>query len=306
MIYDMNGTENQNPYDVEGTILQSAYDVEGNEVWSAIHPIPLDYSSYTTTDLFTYVADGFNGFDVHNGVIAQLMNGNKLYLFDLSDHSTIATALSITSAHGDSANFSKEKLYTTDEFPFLYATSDSNPANVYVNRITRTGTALIRTLSFPLDKTGYYAAHAYDLDNNVMYMIGYSEQNYTSDDDGNNKTVVSKWDMSNLADNGNNNFTPTFVSSFELPFIYVMQGLQFFDGYIWISSGYNNNTSQHIYALNPSTHEVDYTITLDDNIEIEGLAWVYDETANKYWMLIGQQNGSAGINYSRIDFAELT
>jgi hypothetical protein len=303
--YNINGEEIVSAFDILQNSLLGVYDISGNYIpfSEPIEPLPLDYSQYTTTDLFTYVANGFNGFDVYNGVIAQFMANNKLYLFDLTEHTSIATALSITSAHGDSASFSKVKQYQSDEFPLLYVTSDSNPANVYVNRITRTGTTLIKTLSFPLAQAGYYAAHAYDEDNQIIYMVGYSEQNFTSADGGNNKTVVSKWDISQLTDNGNGTFTPAFISRYERDFIYVMQGQQFFDGYIWISSGYNNGGNQYIYAMNPSTGVIDHTILLDDHIEIEGLAWVYDATQNKYWMLIGQQNGSAGINYSRIDFA---
>lgn len=299
-VYNVNGLAITNAYDKSGSALSGVYEINGDYIPFAL---PLDYSSYTTTDLFTYVANGFNGFDVYGSVIAQLMANDKVYLFDLSDHSAIATALTIESDHGDSASFSKEKLYASDEFPLLYVTSDSNPAKVYINRITRTGTSLVKTLTFPLDKAGYYAAHAYDEVHQILYMVGYSEQNFTSDDGGNNKTVVSKWDMSNLVDNGNGTFTPTYISRYERAFIYVMQGQQFFDGYIWISSGYNNGGSQHIYAMNPTDGTIEHTITLDDTIEVEGLAWVYDESENKYWMLVGQQNGASGINYSRIDFA---
>ena len=290
--------------DLMGNSLRGAYDIRGDYIpfSEPVEPLPLDYSQYTITDLFTYVANGFNGFDVYNGVIAQLMANNKLYLFDLTDHTSIATALSITSAHGDSASFSKVKQYESDEFPLLYVTSDSNPANVYISRITRAGATLIKTLSFPLAQTGYYAAHAYDEENQIMYMVGYSEQNYQTADGGNNKTVISKWDMSRLTDNGNGTFTPAFISRYERDFIYVMQGQQFFDGYIWISSGYNRGGNQYIYAMNPDDGVIEHTITIDDTIEIEGLAWVYDETENKYWMLVGQQNGVAGINYSRIEF----
>lgn len=307
-VYNIDGEIINNAYNLTGNSLQGVYDRESNYIpfSEPVGPIPLDYSTYTTTDLFTYVANGFNGFDIYNGVIAQLMASNKLYLFDLEEHTTIATDLAITSAHGDSASFSSEKFYSTDEFPLLYVTSDSNPANVYINRITRTGATLIKTLSFPLDKAGYYAAHAYDESNHILYMVGYSEQNFTSDDGGNNKTIVSKWNMAQLTANENGSFTPAFISSYERDFIYVMQGLQFFDGYIWIASGYNNGGNQYIYAMNPSTGVIEHTILLDDHIEVEGLAWVYDDTENKYWMLIGQQNGSAGINYSRVEFATLT
>jgi len=298
-LYDVNGNQINDVYDVLGNPLNSVYDVNGNAIFA---PLPLDYSSYTTTDLFTYAANGFDGFDVYDGVIAQLRADNQLYLFGI-DGTTIATAITATSGHGDSASFAKERYYPTDEFPLLYITPDTSPSKVYVTRITRSSTMLTKTLLFPTDKAGYYAAAAYDEKHQIMYMVGYLEQNYQTDDGGNNKTVVSKWDMTNLTQNQDGSYTPTFISRYFRDFIFVMQGLQWFDGYIWIASGYNNGGNQYIYAMNPTDGTIEHTILLDDHIEIEGLAWIYDETENKYWMLIGQQNGSAGINYSRIDFA---
>ena len=302
-IYNVSGDEINTTYKQDGIMATDVYDVNGNLI-SGIVPLPLDYSSYTTTDLFTYVANGFNGLDVHDEVIAQIMANDKLYLFGI-DGTTIAEAMEITANHGDSASFTKKYYKSTDEFPLFIVTSDTNPAKVYLNRITRNSTMLIMTYSFPLDKAGYYAAAAYDEKNHTMYMVGYLQQNYQTDDGGNNKTVVSKWDMSQLTKNGDGTYTPVFITRYFRDFIFVMQGQQFFDGYIWIASGHNNGGAQYIYAMNPSDGVIEHTITLDDRIEIEGLAWVYDSTDNKYWMLIGQQNGSAGINYSRIDFATL-
>jgi len=303
-VYNIDGIETNIAYNIDGEELSSAYEVDGTEI-PFISPLPLDYSNYSTADLYTYVANGFNGFDVHEGVIAQLMANNKLYLFNVDDGSAIATAMAITCSHGDSATFGKDYYTSSDEFPLLYCTADTTPAVIYINRITRNSATLIKTLKFS-QVAGYYGAGAFDFKNGLCYIVAYKENSYTSDNGGTNKTLVTVWNLNELNDNGDGTYMPTYISSFECPFIYVMQGLQFFDGYIWISSGYNDGGNQYIYALNPVTHEIDHTILLDDHIEIEGLAWVYDAEQNKYWMLIGQQNGSAGLNYSRIDFATLT
>ena len=300
-VYNVNGNELALLYGKNGTIINAAYDKSGNVVYNG-QPLPLDYTSYTITDLYTCVANGINGFDTHGNVIAQLIANDKLYLFNLENGSTIASSISITSSHGDSATFSNDYYSNSDEFPLLYCTADTTPAVIYINRITRSTTTLIKTLKFP-QSAGYYGAGAFDFENEICYVVAYKENNYLSDNGGSNKTVVTAWDLSSLTDNGDGTYVPSYISSFECPFIYVMQGLQFFDGYIWISSGYNNGSSQYVYALNPTTHTIDYTITLDDNLEIEGLAWVYDVTENKYWMITVQQHGSAGNNYSRIEFA---
>lgn len=298
-VYNVDGTATNTAYDPQGNSLLTVYDFNGNEIHLAQ---PLDYSSHTTTDLYTYAANNFNGFDTHGDVIAQLMANNKLYLFDIDDCSAIATALTITSNHGDSATFSNEYYSENDEFPLLYCTADTTPAVIYINRITRESATLIKTLKFS-SVAGYYGAGAYDFKNGICYVVAYSENSYTSDNGGSNKTLVTVWDLKTLNDNGDGTYMPAFIRQFQCPFIYVMQGLQWFDGYIWIASGYNNGGNQYIYAMNPTDGTIEHTILLDDHVEIEGLAWIYDETENKYWMLIGQQNGSAGINYSRIDFA---
>lgn len=306
--YTIDSTELDEAYNINAIKLEGVYYLSGEySSFEKQEAIPLDYSEYSITNLFAtdVLKSGVNGFDVHNNIIAQLKADNAMYLFDLINQTVIAAALTITSAHGDSASFSHEKYLANDEFPLLYITSDANPAVVYVNRITRSGAALIKTLSFPLNEAGYYAAHAYDEENQIMYMVGYTQQNYTSSNNGANKTLISKWDMTQLSQNQDGSFTPEYVSALEIPFIYCTQGQQFFDGMIWASSGYNNGLTQYIYAINPSTGEILYTIQLNDTYEVEGLSWVYDNVANKYWMLVGQQNVGTNYNYYRIDFTPL-
>lgn len=296
-IYNVNGTELNSADNVNGTRLSQVYNVDGETLL-----ISRDYSNYTISRKFSVELTDSNGFDVYNDVIAQFKSPNKMSLIDMDSGTAIYTDMTVASQHGDSASFSNEFFDDGDEFPLIYVTSDANPALVYVNRVTRTGVSREKTLYFPLEKTGYYAAFAYDCANNIAYMVGYSEQNYSTDNDGSNKTVVSKWDMSTLMQNGDGTYTPTFISSYERDFIYVMQGMQFHDGYIWIASGWYNRDTQHIYAMRPSDGVIDYTINLADTYEVEGLAWVYDEENNKYWMLVGQQ--TTDLVYSRIDFAE--
>lgn len=303
-IYNVGGDVLSYVYDSDGSSANKAYNINGEIVYNKSSS-GLDYSVYTTTDLYTYVRNSFDGLDVYNGVIAQFTASNSYFLFDLDDCSVLANNISSTSGHGDSVTFTNVFYDSNDEFPLVYVTADTSPAVIYLNRITRTGSTLIQTLTFPIS-AGYYGAGAFDFDNNICYLLAYKEENYRTDDGGANTTVVSKWDLSNLTDNGDGTYTPTFISQYERAFIYVMQGLQFFDGYVWVASGWTNGGSQYVYAMNPSNGIIEHTITLDDTIEIEGLAWVYDESQQKWWMLIGQQNGVNGINYSRIDFAPLT
>ena len=139
-----------------------------------------------------------------------------------------------------------------------------------------------------------------------MYMVGYTEDNYSTDDDGANKTLVSLWDMTNLTDNGDGTFTPAFISSYERPYIYVMQDAKFHDGYLWLASGWWDSYVSCIFAMRPADGVIDYTIMLNDAEEIEAIAWAYDSTDNKYHLYISQQGHVQpySVVFSRFDFAD--
>ena len=145
-----------------------------------------------------------------------------------------------------------------------------------------------------MEKTGYYAAACCDFENDIIYMVGYSEQNYQTDDGGANKTVISKWDMSNLTNNGDSTYTPSFISSYEREFIRIMQGQQFFDGMLWISSG-GTNIHGYVYALKADDGTLLYTVDTNTTTEVEGIAFIsYNE------MVFGLQGGT----YKKVTFAE--
>ena len=282
-IYNKNGSILNSAYNKSGSLLASAYDVDGINVFGN----SINYDNYTASSLYTISTQNCQGIAVYNNVLFQFRASgtsvtDKVCLFDLSDGSVIIRDMTIKSDHGDSATFSTEFYDQNDEFPLIYVTADTTPAKIYVNRVSRSSSTLIKTLVFP-QTAGYYGAGAFDWENNICYLLAYKENNYQSDDGGANTTVVSKWDMSNLTNNGDNTYTPAFISQYERDYIYVMQGLEYHDGYVWIASGIGG-AAQHIYAMNPRTGVIDHTITMD-NTEIEGLAFVSD------YMITGQQGG---------------
>lgn len=298
MLYDVNGNTITFAYDTSGTTLDTVYDVNGD----AISGGTVDYDNYTITPLWSRSPSlgSCQGIEVYGGVLFQFRNDDNVCLFNFENGSDIMLNLTIESDHGDSATFSKEFYAQSDEFPLIYVTADTSPAKIYVNRITRSTASLIKTLTFPLT-AGYYGAGAFDWNNNICYLLSYKEQNYQTDDGGANTTVVSKWDLSNLTDNGGGSYTPAFISQYERDFIYVMQGLAYHDGLIWITSGIGNAPS-HIYAMEPDTGVIKHTITMDDSTEIEGAQFVYDTALHEYYMVTGQQGGK----YKKITFAEAT
>lgn len=291
-IYNKNGTAISTAYNKSGETITGAYNVDGELIFGII-----DYSSYTYTSYCSVSLANMQGFDIHNGIIFQFRAGssisNTMCTINVSNSSITQNGITASSDHGDSASFS-ESYVSGDTYPLIYVTSDTNPAKVYINRVTQTSATLYQTLVFPLDKTGYYAAAAIDFDSDILYMVGYSEQNYLSDDGGNNKTVISKWDLSNLTDNGGSTYTPLFVSSLERAFIYCTQGQQYYDGMIWTASGYTGSTNSYIYALNPSTGETLYTVDLQTTTEVEGLSFISARD-----MVVGLQGGT----YRKYTFA---
>ena len=308
--YDITGTPLGAAYDISGDSLAGVYDIAGEYSPFTVNPEPIDYTAYTQQALFSYPGGNYDGGAAYGGIFFQLIANNLLNLFDLATGQLITGSIPIDSGHGDSASFSRERYAAADEFPLLYITTDAaaTQARVNVCRVTRLSSELVRAYVFPFERTGYYGAHAYDEDNGIMYIVGYSEQNYTTDHDGANKTVVSAWDMAHLTDNGDGTFTPAFISAYERPFIYCMQGLQYHDGLIWIASGYWDSYVSCVFAMDPATGEIEHTIMLNDTEEIEGIAWVYDSADNRYHLIVTQQGHVQpyAVTFSRFDFAALT
>lgn len=303
--YDITGTPLGAAYDISGDSLAGVYDIAGEYSPLTVNPEPIDYTAYTQQALFSYPGGNYDGGAAYGGIFFQLIANNLLNLFDLATGQLITGNIPIESGHGNAASFSSEKYTETDEFPLLYISTNSNPARVNVCRVTRLSSTLVKSYVFPLDRAGYYANHVYDEDSQIMYMVGYTEDNYSTDDGGANKTVVSKWDMTRLTDNGDGTFTPAFVSSYERPYIYVMQDAKYHDGLLWLASGWWDSYVSCIFAMDPATGEIEHTIMLNDAEEIEGIAWVYNDATNRNDLIVTQQGHVQPYNivFSRFSFA---
>ena len=241
-----------------------------------------------------------NGMVVYDGVMFQFFHGDFVNLRDMASGASIAK-LTVDADHADCVQISNEFYNANDEFPLFYTSSDTNPAIVKVNRITRSGATLIRTYSFPLDKTGYYAGHCMDFETNICYQIGYKNRDYLTEANG-NCMIVSAWNMKNATE-ANGILTPEFMWSYELPFIYCTQGQKFFDGKIWICSSFPSLAyPNRILALDPITRQIVTEMrnlgTVADNYEIEDLDFVYDDVTDEFYMLLSIQ----AQKYQRYNF----
>lgn len=293
MIYDKFGNTLSSAYDLEGNQLSQAYDKSGNKVFNS-QPA-YDYDDYSISNvLFSLSGSSFQSFTVHDGVIAQFQADDKINLINSINGSVIASQMYCKSYHGQSSFFLNDYYDEDDEFPLLMVMGSY--VNSWINRITRSGTNLVKTIYIPttIQYGGYKLGNAFDAEHNVMYMLGYTNQNYQTDDGGTNKLIISKWDLSNLTDNGDDTFTPELISTVQRDFLVCIQGSCYYDGMIWATSGYGSGTS-HVYALDPATAEILHTITLS-SVEVEGCAWVDD------YLLVGQS--PSNISYKKVTFAE--
>lgn len=288
-IYNKNGVLLNDAYNRSAGSLNYAYDKLGNVVFNRN-----EYAEYVTTPLMTLPSSDFastsmQGMAISSGVLFQFVADNSVSLINMSDGSLVSK-LTANSDHGDAASFSSEKYDVSDEFPLLYVTSDTSPAKVYVLRATRSSISLIRTLTFPLADTGYYAAHALDSQNKVIYMVGYKNNDYQTPNNS-NEMIISSWDISTIATTDIGTFTPTKISSFNVPFIYVAQDQVFHNNLIFVASGYPN-TVQKLYIINPTTQSIYYATTLEGTSETEGVDFAGDI------MIIGQRP----FTYTRYEF----
>ena len=290
-IYNVGGSQTTSAFNVSGNALNYAFNKDG----AAVYQKGYDYDDYSISNMFSLSGSSFQGFAIHGDVIAQFQADDKVRLVK-TDGASVASQMSVESYHGQSAFFMNDYYAEGDEFPLLMVMGSYT--NAWINRITRTGSTLVKTIYIPatVENGGYKLGNAYDSSNNHMFTLGYTEQNYQTDDGGANKLIIAEWNLNNLTDNGDDTYTPELIATIQRDFLICIQGSCYYDGMIWASSGLGT-AAAHIYALNPSTAEILHTITLS-NDEIEGCAW-----ADGY-LIAGMK--PTNIAYKKITFSEAT
>lgn len=251
------------------------------------------------SNYLTLSVSNSQGFDIYSPYLIQFRSGgnlsNSANLYSITDGSALKTGMSIQSGHGNTASFSDTFYDESDMMPILYCCNDVDrptlraQTSVTVNRITSNNTAtLLKTILFNHPVDSYWGYACFDFENEIAYTVGLTGSSYTSDLSGANKVIVTKWDMSNLTDNGDGTYNATYISHYERDFIYVMQGMQFRDGIIWISSGYSDTSHpQMVYGMDAETGEMLYSIPTGLATEIEGIAWLDD-----YHLVVGFMGGT--------------
>lgn len=285
-IYDINGTALSAAYNASGSALSDAYDVDGNNVFSTSSP---DYSSYSYTQTWSSKSvSNTQGFAIYNDMVFWVSkSGNSstdasCYVWNLSDGSQALDSAYITiySGHGNSLSFA---------FPLLYCSTAYQPSNCYVNTIADDYLTASLTQTLVFDDTSVSCDVCIDeTDSTVLWTLGHTGTT-TSD-----PFVISKWDLDDLTDNGDDTYTPALLQSVETAqpdnSIY-FQGCSFHDGILWYANGYSgSSTDAYVFGVDPDSGEVLYTIDCETTAEPEGVTWVADaEAVGGYAMYVGFQ-----------------
>jgi len=159
------------------------------------------------------------------------------------------------SGHGNSITFSGEFYDNGDDYPLAYVTPEETDGNYQLFRVLRLTTAsatTVRTLAIPTENCGYYANAAVDPEKNILYLNGYTYNNYhESVVDGNENLMrVTAWDLSNLTAAGDY-YQPTFIKEFNIPFISTHQGHAFFDNKIFCLKSETSSAQTVVYVIDP-------------------------------------------------------
>ena len=221
-------------------------------------------------------------------------------LIDYETGESIAV-LSAPTKHGNSVVFTDEYYNTNDEYPIAIVSDSASEALAYKVRIQQSGTTLLETYKFPTAQAGYYGNVVYDLLNKKGYVVGYTANSFSSET--NNSIIISVWDFTTLANNGDGTYTPTFVKSFILPFINTAQGMQMWNGLIYVISSKVSSTAADtkVYVINPFEERISAVMesfpTEIKTHETEGICFIDDHETVKAIIFTG------GYNYREIVFS---
>ncbi len=281
-IYNIIGESLLSAYHKNGASLDAAYDKSGNIVFEKSHD--MDYSNYSFSQKWESKGiSSTQGFDIYNDKVFWVQkSGNSTipancYVWNLADGSQALSSAYITvySGHGNNLCF---------DFPTLYATSAYTP-HVYVNEMTDSFVAtLVKTL-YINDGCVDCDACVDETDKTILWSLGHTGYNNSD------PFLVSKWDLSNLTDNGDGTYTPKNIQTVTMTAPSTsryFQGLKSHDGLLWYGNGSGSEWA-YVRAIDPNGTEK-AVIDLATKSEPEGVAWIPDNIVyGGYVMYVGFQ-----------------
>lgn len=304
--YNIYGEQKSRAYRIDGTESARGYSIYGDLVFeSGEAPITpsVDYTRYRYT--VKWASKGISstqGFAIHNDMVFWVKKSGDMpvpascYVWNLSDGTQALENpyITIYAGHGNSLSF---------DYPLLYAAAAYLPSKAYVNRMDENyNVVLEKTLM--LDSDGSRNCDVCVDEDDPRYIWSLAHTAGSSDLEA--PFLISKWDVTRLTANGDGTYTPRLVQSVETPQpanSFYFQGCCFHDGMLWYANGYSGAQSNaYIYAVDPSTGNVIYTIDCETTAEPEGVQFYPDDEApGGYAMYVGFQ----GMALRRYTFEEL-
>ena len=297
-IYKADASLLHEAYRADGSGVNYAYDVRGNKVFSSV----VNYSNYTYTQKWSSKSiSNTQGFDIYDDKVFWVSkSGNasipaNCYVWNLSDGSQALSSAYVTvySGHGNNLAFA---------YPVMYASPAYQPSTVYVNSVTDQFVfAKTMTLTFDDGSTDCDVC-VDETDTSIIWTLGHT----AGSSDLTAPYLISKWDMTDLTDNGDDTFTPNCLQTVQVAQpsnSYFFQGCRFHDGIMWFANGYSgSSTGAYVFGVDPDTGEYLYTINCNTTAEPEGLCFYPDATAPGGYALYV---GFAGMSLRKYTFGLL-
>lgn len=294
--FDLKGSVLSNIYDSTGTIISKVYDLKG----------ALIRNNTITREVFfdgTWTDGNWNSFAKYGDYVVQIHANDYCCLFDLKNKTKLGEKAYIKCGHGESSFFGNEKYNENDFLPLMYSADYYlDPQIVYVNRIvfenSTLSTQLVKKYAFPSSLCGYWGSCSFDNENNVIYLVSYKRDTFRDGTD--NALIVSKWDMNDATKNEDGTYTPGFIESFTIPYVFCTQASYFYDNKIWIGSGIGGN-GEYLNCIDLSAKSFSDRITLENQQdEVEGVC-LYKDTEGKDVILYTQTDLSNGIRFYTLE-----
>lgn len=207
----------------------------------------------------------------------------QINVYSLTSRALLAE-IPIDTHHGTGMQFSGEYYNEGDTFPLLYigGWTDQLVAALRITETDGSWTATaVRTITIPTE-CGYYPAPSIDAKHNVLYCYGYKQASNGGDD---NAMVLSKFDLNTQTNNGDGTYSAKLLSTFESPYLGVIQGRKYYQGRLYVGFTDEGATrNSRLVVVDAATGDVKSFVdmTAITSSENEGVCYQVDGD-NIYW-----------------------
>ena len=243
-------------------LMLKADDNTGKRIILATNRIPITMYMQQPASSTT---DSRQGAVCYDSILFQFHNNNKIIdVIDLKNQKKLQEISypETTANHANNAVFGIERYAAGDRFPLLYLSRNKNNG-IYIYRITGTdgNFSLQKVQTFDINATTdsyYYPDAMIDCEGGYMWFVGYTKDNWQTDDgSGNNLVKYAKMRLPKLAEG---NLTLSFSNAlqvFTIPWTYATQGSVFYNGKIHQMFGITGGTNRY-RIINTETGKIEY------------------------------------------------